>query len=66
MRFQGQFLYCLNPYFSLVQQYWTLDDAEAARADKQSPSLDEDALGHLETDIRALGVMLRKADKMVS
>jgi len=42
--------------------YWTLDEAEEARAAKQSTSLDEDALGHLETDIRTLGQLIRKGD----
>jgi hypothetical protein len=42
-----------------------MDDAEEARAAKHSASLDEDALGHLETDIRTLGQLLRKGDNKV-
>ena len=43
-----------------------MDDAEEARAAKQAPSLDEDQMGFLEVDIRALGQMLRKGDNKVS
>jgi hypothetical protein len=56
-------MYCVSSCHS--PQYWTLDDAEEARAAKHSASLDEDALGHLETDIRTLGQLLRKGDNKV-
>ncbi len=35
-----------------------MDSAEAAKESLGSRSLDEDALGHLEEDIRAVGTML--------
>lgn len=42
-----------------------MDDAEEARAAKHSSSLDEDQLGLLEIDVRALGQLLRKGDNKV-
>jgi hypothetical protein len=51
--------------FVSVPQYWTLEEAESARDAKHAPSLDEDSLGHLETDIRSLGQLLRKGDTQV-
>ncbi len=42
-----------------------MDDAEEARMAQQSRSLDEDQLGHLETDVRALGQLLRQGDAKV-
>jgi len=44
---------------------WTVDEAEAARAAKNARSLDEDQLGHLETDIKMLGQLLRKTEGKV-
>ena len=35
------------------------------RAPQARTSLDEDALGHLETDIRTLGQLIRKGDNAV-
>jgi len=45
--------------------YWTLDAAEQARETKQAPSLDEDELGHMEVDIRALAQVLKKSDHKI-
>ena len=42
-----------------------MDEAEDARVAQQSRSLDEDQLGHLETDVRALGQLLRQGDAKV-
>lgn len=38
------------------------DDAEEAKEKLGSASLDEDALGHLEEDIKAMGLMLRQGN----
>jgi hypothetical protein len=44
--------------YCVISQYLTVESAEAAKESFNSRSLDEDALGHLEEDIKAIGVML--------
>lgn len=40
----------------------TADDAEVAKEEQNAQSLDEDSLGQLEEDIKALGLMLRQGN----
>jgi hypothetical protein len=46
-------------------QLWSVDDAEEAREAQNARSLDEDAMGFLEVDVRSLIQMLKKENPKV-